>query len=176
VVDVTDSWGAYRIEPKPSERDVLHLYADNALFIDTDLGEHVEMTLEDGRRNLFWNKDFQILSEWATEQKPIPCQLPGSSDPSLINTGVALSTNIKPDDIQDSRAIPINLTGPVSGNFTISGTTDVAGSLVIERTTSLASPIVWQSLQTNSVPAGPFNFLVPPDTNSAAFFRVRGQQ
>ena len=82
-------------------RDILHFYADNALFIETDLGEQTEMTLEDGRRNLFWNKDFQILSEWAAERKPIPCQPPANPDASLMNTGVSLSTNIKPDDIQD---------------------------------------------------------------------------
>jgi hypothetical protein len=99
VVDVTDSWGAYRIEPKPTQRDILHLYADNVLFIETDSGERAEMTLEDGRRHLFWNKDFQILSEWAAEQKPLPCQLPADPDPSLMNTGVSLSTDIMPDDI-----------------------------------------------------------------------------
>ena len=101
VVDVSDSWGRYRIEPKPSQRDILHFYADNALFIETDLGEQTEMTLEDGRRYLFWNKDFQTLSEWAAERKPIPCQAPASPDASLMNTGVSLSTNIKPDDIGD---------------------------------------------------------------------------
>jgi hypothetical protein len=167
--------GAYRIESKPSQRDILHLYADNALFIETDLGEQAEMTLEDGRRHLFWDKDYQILSEWATEQKPIPCQAPANPDASLMNTGVSLSTNIKPDDIGDSRPVLFNLSGPVSGNFTMSGTTDVAGTLVIEGTASLAAPIIWQPLQTNSVTAGPFNFLIPQATNPAAYFRLRGQ-
>src|SRR4030095_16458480 len=133
------------------------------------------MPLEDGRRHLFWNKDFQILSEWAAEQKPIPCQAPVGPDASLMNTGVSLSTNIKPDDIGDSQPVIINLTGPVSGNFTMSGSTDVAGSLVTERTTSLASPIVWQTLQTNSVPGGSFSFLIPQGTNAAAYFRLRGE-
>jgi hypothetical protein len=96
VVDVTDSWGAYRVAPKPDQRDVLHAYADNALFIETDLGEQIEMTLEDGRRHLFLAKDFQILSEWAAEQKPVPCQRPVSPDPRLMNTGVSLSTAIAP--------------------------------------------------------------------------------
>ena len=34
------------------------------------------MTLEDGRRTLFWNKDSQILSEWAAEQKQVPVRDP----------------------------------------------------------------------------------------------------
>jgi hypothetical protein len=175
VADVTSSWGAYTVEPKPTQRDIHHIYADNVVFIDTDSGEQAEMTLEDGRRHLFWGKDFQILSEWATEQKPIPCQLPGTADPSLMNTGVSLSTTIEPDNMGDSKPIRINLTGPVSGNLTISGSTEAAGNLVIERTTSLAAPIVWETLQTNSIPAGSFNVLIPQGTNGAAFFRVRAQ-
>jgi hypothetical protein len=110
VVDVTDSWGAYRIEPKPDQRDILHLYADNAVFIETDLGERMAMTLEDGRRNLFWNKDYQILSEWAAERKPIPCQEPARPDASLMNTGVSLSSNIAPDDIRDLDSVPVSRT------------------------------------------------------------------
>jgi hypothetical protein len=96
-VDISDSWAAYRIEPKPDQRDILHLYADNALVLETDAGELAEMTLEDGRRHLFWNKDYQLLLEWATEQQPIPCQLPANPDPSLMNTGISLSTTIEPD-------------------------------------------------------------------------------
>jgi hypothetical protein len=80
IEDVSDSWGAYRIEPKPDQDDILRVYADNAVLIETDLGEQVEMTLEDGRRNLFWNKDYQILSEWAAERTPIPCELPGNAN------------------------------------------------------------------------------------------------
>ncbi len=175
IVDVTESWGAYRVEPKPSQQDILHLYADNSLFIDTDSGEQAEMTLEDGRRHLFWNKDFQILSEWAAEQKPIPCQVPGNPDASLMNTGIALSTNIKPDEVRDLQPILIKLTGPVAGKFTLSGTTDIAANLVIERASSLISPIIWQPLQTNSAPGGPFSFQVPQGNISAGFFRVRGQ-
>jgi len=57
------------------------------------------MTLENGRRNLFWNKDYMILSEWAAERKPIPSQPPANPDPGLINTGVSLSTTIAPDKI-----------------------------------------------------------------------------
>jgi hypothetical protein len=100
-VDVSDTWGAYRIDPKPEQRDVLHRYADNALTIETDAGETAEMTLENGRRTLFWGRDFQLLSEWASEQQPVPCQPPAGADPSLMNTGVSLSTNIGPDDIPD---------------------------------------------------------------------------
>jgi hypothetical protein len=78
-------------------RDVLHLYADNALFLQSDAGELAEMTLEDGRRHLFWGKDYQILLEWATEQQPIPCEPPANPDPTLMNTGISLSTAIEPD-------------------------------------------------------------------------------
>ena len=98
VADIADSWGAYRIEGRPEARDVLHRYADNGLFIETDRGERIEMTLEDGRRYLFWEKDSQTLSEWATEQKPIACQGPAEPDRRLMNTGVALSTSIAPDE------------------------------------------------------------------------------
>jgi hypothetical protein len=105
-VDVSDSWGAYRIDPRPEQRDVLHRYADNALVVETDIGDTAEMTLEDGRRTLFWGKDFQLLSEWASEQQPIPCRLPAGADPSLMNTGVSLSTTIAPDDIPDDPPPP----------------------------------------------------------------------
>jgi len=100
-VDLSDTWGAYRIDPKPEQRDVLHRYADNALTIETDLGETAGMTLENGRRTLFWGKDVQLLSEWASEQRPVPCQPPADSDPSLLNTGVSLATDIAPDDLPD---------------------------------------------------------------------------
>jgi hypothetical protein len=96
-VDVSDSWGAYRVEPKPQQTDILHIYADNALFIETDPGEQAEMTLEDGRRNLFWTKDFQVLSDWAAEQQPVPCESPADTDASLMNSPLSLSTTIEPD-------------------------------------------------------------------------------
>lgn len=51
-----------------------------------------------GRRHLFWVKNYQILSEWASEQRPIPCEGPVSVDLRLMNTGVSLSTTIPPDD------------------------------------------------------------------------------
>jgi hypothetical protein len=110
VVDVTDSWGAYRVEPRGDQRDILHLYADNAVFIETDAGERIATTLEDGRRMLFWNKDYQILSEWAAEQKPVPCQAPADADRSLMNTGVSLATNIAPDPIEESKPLPSDRT------------------------------------------------------------------
>ena len=99
VVDIADSWGAYRVEPKPDRQDILCVYANNALLIELDRGECSDMTLENGRRNLFWNKDYMILSEWAAERKPIPSQPPANPDPGLINTGVSLSTTIAPDKI-----------------------------------------------------------------------------
>jgi hypothetical protein len=176
VPEISDIWGAYIVEPKPAETDILHIYADNVLFMETDLGEQIEMTLEDGRRNLFWGKDYLILSDWASEQKPIPCELPDMPDPSLMNTGVPLSTDIAPDSTQGSRPVLFSLAGPVDGKFTISGTVEAASTLVTERTSSLDSPIEWQALQTNNVPSGPFGFQIPHDpTVPAAFFRVRAE-
>ena len=175
VADVSDSWGAYHVGPKPTETDILHLYADNGLFLDTDLGDQIEMTLEDGRRNLFWGKDYQILSEWAAERERIPCEPPANYNLSLMNTGVQLSTEIEPDKIGGGRPILFSLTGPVAGNFTISGTTDVAGNLVVERAVSLVSPIDWEPVQTNSVPPGAFSFETPQGPHASAFYRVRGE-
>jgi hypothetical protein len=76
-------------------QDVLHRYADNVLLIERDGGERIEMTLEDGRRMLFWGKESQTLSEWAAEQTPIHCESAGS-DLHLLNTGVSLMTDIPP--------------------------------------------------------------------------------
>jgi hypothetical protein len=100
-VDISDTWGQYRIAPRPAEQDILHLYANNVLFIETDTGEQIEMTLEDGRRNLFWGKDFQLLSEWASEQQSVPCSAPEHPDPSLMNTGLSLSSTLPPQEIPD---------------------------------------------------------------------------
>jgi hypothetical protein len=99
IVDVSDAWGAYRVEQKPAGTDILHLFADNVVVSETDAGEQAEMTLEDGRRHLFWRKDYQILSEWAAEQQPVPCNAPDAPDASLMNTGVTLSTTIPPDQV-----------------------------------------------------------------------------
>jgi hypothetical protein len=172
VVDVTDSWGAYTVEPKPSQRDILHRYADNSVFIESDLGEQFEMTLEDGRRHLFLGKDYQILSEWAAERNPIPCQSPAGPDANLMNTGVSLSTDIPPDVIREP--IHYKLTRPASGSLALTGSSDVAGNLVTQRTTNLDPPIIWQTIQTNAVPGGPFNIPIPHDNSGAAFFRVLG--
>ncbi len=98
-IGTLEVWGAYEIGPKPAQTDILHCYADNTLYLVTDMGEELNMTLEDGRRNLFWVKEPQPLGDWALEQKPIPCQLAGNPDSSLINTGVSLSSNITPDPI-----------------------------------------------------------------------------
>jgi hypothetical protein len=97
------------------------VFADNALFIEADLGEQMEMTLENGRRNLFWEKDYQILSEWAAERKPVPCELPTQNDSSLINTGVALDTEIEPDPVGEARGLVFKLTGPVAGGSRSAG-------------------------------------------------------
>jgi hypothetical protein len=174
MAETTDNWGAYRIGPKPTAPDILHLYADNELFIETDLGEQVEMTLEDGRRNLFWGKEYLLLSDWAAEQKTIPCQLPDNPDGSLMNTGVSLSTEIPPDGAIAGQPVLFSLSGPVGGKFTISGSSEVAGDLVIEHTTNMTPPIIWQAVQTNAVAAGPFTFQVPQDSSSpTGYFRVR---
>lgn len=172
---VSDSWGAYRTEPKPNLNDILHIYADNVVFIESDSGEQTELTVEDGRRNLFLVKDYQILSEWAAEQKPVPCTEPAESDPSLLNVGVSLSTTIAPDDTNDTQPVPmqIQITASTSGGITVSGTAGSVGNIVLESTTSLVSPLVWHPVQTNSASPGAFEFLVPKGTNAAAFFRVR---
>jgi hypothetical protein len=176
VAETSDIWGAYIVEPKPAETDILHIYADNVLFMETDMGEQIEMTLEDGRRNLFWGKDYLIWSEWASEQKPIPCELPDTSDPSLMNTGVPLSTDIPPDSAQGSRPVLFSLAGPVDGKVTISGTVEAASSLITDRTLSLNLPVEWETVQTNNVSAGPFSFQIPGDpTVPAAYFRVRAE-
>jgi hypothetical protein len=175
LLEVSSSWGAYRVESKPAQTDILHFYADNAVLIETDLGEKAELTLEDGRRNLFWDKDYMILSEWATEQKPILCQGGSNLDPSLMNTGVSLSTSITPDVISDSGLVPIKLSGSVSANFTLSGTAEFPATLVIEQTSSLTPPILWQPLLTNSVASGPFQLQIPQTTNTSGFFRLRQQ-
>lgn len=170
---VSDSWGAYRIDPKPQLNDILHIYADNVVFIETDLGETAEMTLEDGRRNLFWGKDYQILAEWATERKPVPCEEPVESDPSLMNVGVSLSTTIPPDTTEESAPVQIQISVSGSGTLNVSGSAQTAGSLVLEQSHSMVEPIVWEPVHTNSVSAGPFTFSMERGTNAAAFFRVR---
>ena len=133
------------------------------------------MTLEDGRRNLFWGKEPQPLDRWALEQTPIACQLPGNSDPSLINTGVSLSSSISPDPIREAGPVSIMIAGPVPDAVTVSGVTEFACRLILESAASLAPPINWQPLQSKSVPAGPFSFTMAKGASSAAFFRVRSQ-
>ncbi|MHC1763222.1 MAG: hypothetical protein AB9869_02795 [Verrucomicrobiia bacterium] len=172
---ISDGWGAYTVGGKPEEQDILHVFADNALFIDSDLGEQMDMTLEDGRRNLFLEKDYQILSEWAAERKPVPCELPGDSNPSLVNVAVSLSTTIPPDTTGSERPIQFRLSGPVAGNFILSGTLESAGNLVIEQALSLTPPVAWQAVQTNTLPAGPFSLQIGQGTNAMSFFRLGTQ-
>jgi hypothetical protein len=95
--EVSDTWGAYRVGEKPAQQDILHLYADHSVWVETDAGEQIELTLENGRRNLFWAKDYQLFSEWAAEQQTETCQGSGQPDPSLMNTGLGLTTQIPPD-------------------------------------------------------------------------------
>lgn len=169
----SDSWGAYRVAPRPDLEDILHIYADNVVYIESDLGEEVEMTLEDGRRHLFWEKDFQRLGDWAAEEKPIPCELPENGDGRLLNTGVSLSTAIEPDEIPDPAQLAISLSRPEDGFVRVRGTAPSAAKLVIERRGGLSPQTPWQAMQTNSVAAGPFEFAVPQASPACEFFRVR---
>lgn len=170
---VSDGWGAYTVGGKPEEQDILHVFADNALFIDTDLGEQMDMTLEDGRRNLFLEKDYQILSEWASERKPVPCELPGTSNPALVNVAVSLSTTIPPDSVGNERPVQFRLSSPVAGNFILTGTLESAGTLVVEQAANLTPPVVWKAVQTNTLPAGPFSLQAGQGTSAMGFFRLR---
>lgn len=172
---VWDEWGAYQIDPKSTQADILHYYADNDLTVKLDVGDLLKMTLENGRRNLFLGKDHYPLDTWAYEYTPIACQLPGNSDASLINTGISLSTTIAPDPIGAPGRFPIAIARPDAGTLAISGTTESARSLVLERAACLASPIQWEPMRTNTVPAGPFSFTIPEATDAACFFRVRTQ-
>jgi hypothetical protein len=172
--DVTDNWGAYRIDPRPTATDILHAFADNGVFIETDLGEQASLTLEDGRRHLFWEKDYQILSAWAAEQKPVPCQ-PSSqpAQPSLMNTGVALATSILPDAIGEMHPRLLGLARSSQGALILSGTVDLAGTLVIEAAANLAAPVAWVPQQTNAVNAGRFDLPVPLSPGPVGYFRIR---
>ncbi len=173
IEDVTTSWGAYRIAPPSGQQDILHIYAENLLFVEMDNGDQAEMTLEDGRRNLFWSKDYQIQWEWASEQKPVTCQSPTNPDASLMNTGVALRTNIPPDPIGSAQAARIHITSSPSGVIGIHGTSEIAAKIILERATNLKEPVTWQSFQTNQVSAGAFTWPMSPEGQGARFFRVR---
>jgi hypothetical protein len=172
---VMDAWGAYAIGPKPGSADILHLYADNDVALILDVGDLEKLTLEDGRRSLFWGKEYYPNMAWVIEQKPLLCQMPGNSDASLLNTGLSLSTGIAPDPIGGQHPLTLTISGPgpVAGAFSVTGATETAASLVLERSASLAPPIVWEALRTNTVPAGPFSFPISETTKAAAFFRVR---
>ena len=171
---LTDFWGAYTIGPKPTQTDILHCYADNDVTVKLDVGDLVQLTLEDGRRNLFWKKEYFPNASWAME-KTEACQRPGDPDSTLINTGVSLSTTITPDNIGAPAALSISIARPGLGSMTVSGNTELARTLVLERTTRLTPPIGWEPVFSNSVPAGPFSFNVTEVSNDAAFFRVHSQ-
>ncbi|MCC7376905.1 MAG: hypothetical protein IT581_19760 [Verrucomicrobiales bacterium] len=173
---VTDNWGAYRVEPKPEATDILHIYADNGVFIETDLGEQVAMTLENGRRQLFWEKDYLLQSEWASEQKPVPCVPATQTRPGLANTGIALSTSIVPDPTGDQAPVLLGLSRSPQGTLILSGRTEVAASVVIEGAQNLVAPVTWTPIQTNAVAAGRFELVIQQGTTAAAaYFRIRGQ-
>ena len=138
------------------------------------MGDLVQLTLEDGRRNLFWEKECLPHASWAME-KPEACQRPADPDASLMNTGLSLSTGIAPDPTGPPAPLSIGIARPVASALTVRGTAQSARNLVLERATSLASPITWKPLCTNSILAGPFSLTIPEATNAAAFFRVRSQ-
>jgi hypothetical protein len=173
VVDTSDTWGAYQVGPQPEESDILHRYADNTVTLETDGGEFMEMTLEDGRRHLFWAKDYQILSAWAAEQQPIPCQLPEVFHADLLNTGLSLTTSLPPDDIVDPQPLVLEMSVSQDGQLTLKGTTHVAGTVVLEKIHDLSTSSAWVTLQTNTLSAGAFTLPVQRGTNTAAFFRIR---
>ncbi len=171
--EVTTFWGAYRVDPRPAQNDVLHLYADNTLVIQTDLGERVDLTLEDGRRYLFLTKESQALSEWAAEMQPETCGLSGEGDATLINTGLGLTSAIAPDDVAGPFSISVER--PLAGarSVVIAGVATGSGTFVVERATQLGPVNPWQPVQTNSLPNGPFRMQVPTGNQPAAFFRLR---
>jgi hypothetical protein len=173
IEDVSTSWGAYRITPRTALQDILHIYADNLLFIEMDNGDRAEMTLEDGRRNLFWSKDSQIQWEWASEQKPVPCQSPANPEASLMNTGLALRTDIQPDPIGSVRQARIHITRTDAGVLGIHGTNEIAATFILERAANLKEPMSWQAFQTNDLPAGPFSWPISLQGQNMGFFRVR---
>ncbi len=173
LAEVSDTWGAYRVGPQPGERDILHLYADNTLEIETDAGEGAAMTLEDGRRQLFWEKDPLLLGEWASEQRPEPCSSPAGADPGLMNTGVALTTRLAPDEIPEADPVLLGIARSSSGELELHGTTGEAGWVVIDRARSLSEPVAWVPWRTNPVPAGPFTVTLPRDTDSFGILRLR---
>jgi hypothetical protein len=174
VKDVSLNWGAYRLDPPSGGSDILHLYADDEVLIDSDLGEQASLTLEDGRRQLFWGKDYLILSEWASEQVPTPCEQPAGADPTLLNTGVNLATSIPPDPVEAPASLPI-LTGIrrlASGRLEVAGTAATAGVVVVEESASLGAPVSWVPRQTNTVPAGDFVLEIPGNLGITGFFRL----
>jgi hypothetical protein len=164
-------WGAYHIDPSPAVQDIFHFYADNSLHIETDASEQLELTLENGRRYLFWGKDRAELDEWVAEEPATPCNPPANFDPSLMNTGVSLQTTIAPDDLTE--AIQFSLARSITGNLTLQGTSLGPATLVIEKAMSLTAPVDWKPVQTNAVPIGPFNFTIPSSTNGQAYYRLR---
>lgn len=173
IVDLSDAWGAYRVDPGTSRSDILHRYADNVLPIAMDSGEEVEMTLEDGRRHLFWGKEYQILSEWASEQQPVPCELPDLTEPRLMNTGLDLATSIPPDPVGDGALVLMSLQVAPDGALTLHATTDLPGTVAVDTATRLSPPMAWEPLHTHQVPAGSFTLPVGRRTDAIRFFRLR---
>lgn len=173
LVEVSDNWGAYRLEPVGDARDILHLYADEVVRLAMDSGETAELTLEDGRRHLFWEKDFMLLSEWATEQKPIPCDAPPNVDAGLMNTGVALATGIPADPLSDDVPVLLGIGITPSGDFLLRGKVEVPTEVVVDRSTRIVPPIDWRPAQTNAVGGGTFEVFVTGGGEPASYFRLR---
>jgi autotransporter-associated beta strand protein len=67
------------------------------------------------------------------------------------------------------------ITGPVAGEFTIAGSTDIAGNVVVLMATNLVPLVTWTPIQTNAVSGGAFSIPVPQGSDSSAFYRLMGQ-
>jgi hypothetical protein len=119
---------------------------------------------------------FSYTAQPADDGKPLVVWLKArlvSNDTSSIRGGVDnVRLTITP---LPPTPVILGFSGPTAGFFFLSGTTDVAGILVTEKTTNLAVPVVWTFIQSNPAPGGSFSFQIPQGSDSAAFFRLRGE-
>lgn len=118
---------------------------------------------------------FEAAAEWAAEKPAAACQVSAEFNPELMNTGVSLRTAIAPDTADGEGPIRFTLTGPVAGQFTVSGTSPEAANLVTEFASIITLSTEWKALQTNTVSAGPYSFTLPRLRSHQAYFRLRRQ-
>lgn len=62
--EVTTYWGAYRITPGTEAEPA---YVEENVLLETDGGEKIAMTLEDGRRVILWGKKLYGQVDWENE-------------------------------------------------------------------------------------------------------------